>query len=90
EAARSLRISIKALRLYESWGLVIPRRTARGWRFYTPEDIERLSRTLALKAMGFGLAQIVGLLDAEPEAMAAALAAQERLLDERRRALDEA
>ncbi len=90
EAARSLRISIKALRLYESWGLVIPRRTARGWRFYTPEDIERLSRTLALKAMGFGLAQIVGLLDAEPEAMAAALAAQERLLDERRRPLDEA
>lgn len=90
EVARLLGISIKALRLYESWGLVVPRRTARGWRFYAPEDVERLSRTLALKAMGFGLAQIVGLLDAGPDEMAAALAAQELQLDERRKALDEA
>ncbi len=90
EAARRLGVSIKALRLYESWGLVVPRRTARGWRVYTPDDVERLARTLAFKAMGFSLSQIVGLLDAGPDEMAAALAAQERQLDERRRVLDQA
>lgn len=90
EAARRLGITIKALRLYESWGLVKPARTERGWRLYAPEDIERVSRALAFKAMGFPLAHIVGLLDAGPDEMAAALAVQERQLIARRAAVDEA
>lgn len=90
EAARRLGITIKALRLYESWGLVKPTRTDRGWRLYTPEDIERIGQALAYKAMGFSLSQIVGLLDAGPDDMAVALAAQERQLIARRTAVDEA
>ncbi len=86
DLARRLGITIKALRVYERQGLVKPRRSRQGWRVYAPEDIERLSRALALKAMGFGLSQIAGLLDAGPDEMAVALAAQEaRLVGERAR-----
>lgn len=90
EAARRLGVTIKALRLYEDWGLVKPERTERGWRLYAPEDIDRVARALAFKAMGFSLSQIVGLLDAEPGEMAVALAAQERQLINRRTELEEA
>lgn len=84
DLARRLGITIKALRVYERQGLVTPRRSRQGWRVYAPEDIERLSRALALKAMGFGLSQIATLLDAGPDEMAAALAGQEaRLVGER-------
>ena len=90
QAARRLGVTIKALRLYESWGLVKPVRTDRGWRLYAPGDIERLSRALAFKAMGFSLSEVVGLLDADADALAAALATQEQRLIARRAAVDEA
>ena len=89
EAARRLGISVKALRVYEQRGLVRPRRTRLGWRAYATEDLERVSRALAFKAMGFSLAQIFGLLDAEADDVAAALAAQDTQLRDRRAALDE-
>ena len=89
-AARRLGVSIKALRVYEARGLLTPKRTRQGWRYYAPEDLDRLSRALAFKAMGFGLNQIASLLDAGPDEVAAALAAQEHQLNLRRAALDEA
>ena len=88
-AARRLGISVKALRVYEQQGLIRPRRTRRGWRAYAAEDLERTVRALDFKAMGFGLAQIAMLLDAGPDDVAAALAAQEAQLRDRRAALDE-
>jgi DNA-binding transcriptional MerR regulator len=90
EAARRLGISIKALRIYERRGLVKPRRTARGWRLYAPQDLERVSQALAFRAMGFSLSQIVGLMDAAPGELAAALAAQEAHLRAARSGLDAA
>ena len=90
EASRRLGISIKALRVYERCGLVTPRRTRRGWRVYEPGHMARLSEALAFKAMGFGLSQIATLLDAGPDDVAAALAAQEAQLRDRRAALDDA
>ena len=89
EAARRLGVSVKALRVYEQQGLVRPRRTRLGWRAFTAEDLERVSRALAYKAMGFGLSQIAGLLDAGVDDVAAALVAQEAQLRDRRTALDE-
>jgi DNA-binding transcriptional MerR regulator len=77
EAARRMRITIKTLRHYEKRGLLKPRRTAKGWRVYSHEDLARLDQVLAFKAMGFGLAQIASLMDASPDALAFALAAQE-------------
>lgn len=90
EAARRLGVSVKALRVYERLGLIKPRRTKQDWRVYTPQDIDRLARALAFKAMGFGLSQIAVLLDAGPDEVAAAMVAQETQLRDRRAALDEA
>src|ERR1700740_710761 len=70
-------VSIKALRHYEKLGLLQPQRTPRGWRIYARADLLRLDEILAFRAMGFELAQIASLLDATPDAIAAALAAQE-------------
>ena len=81
QAARRLGISIKALRHYEAHGLVRPKRSLAGWRRYGGEDIERLERLLAFRAMGFPVAQIAALLDASPEHLALALATQERRLE---------
>lgn len=90
QAARRLGVSVKALRVYERLGLIKPRRTKQDWRVYTPEDIDRLARALAFKAMGFGLSQIAALLDAGPDEVAAAMVVQETQLRDRRAALDDA
>ena len=90
EAARRLGISIKALKLYERRGLVRPMRTQKGWRLYRVADIDRVSQALAFKAMGFGLSQIAGLLDASLTEVAVALAAQEQQMLRRRAELDAA
>jgi len=88
EVARRLGISVKALKTYERLGLLLPGRTRRGWRTYSEADVERLSRALAYKAMGFSLSQIAGLLDASPEEFASALAAQELYMLWRRAEVD--
>ncbi|HXQ46289.1 MAG TPA: MerR family transcriptional regulator, partial [Caulobacteraceae bacterium] len=50
ETARRLKVSTKALRLYEALGLVNPVRTSRGWRTYGPDQMVRLHQVLALKS----------------------------------------
>jgi DNA-binding transcriptional MerR regulator len=90
DAARRLGVSVKALRLYEQRGLVTPKRTRQGWRYFNADDLERLSRALAFKAMGFGLSQIAILLDAGGDDVAAAMAAQEAQLRLQRAATDDA
>lgn len=88
EVARRFGVSVKALKTYERRGLLRPHRTSRGWRVYSDEDVARLSRALAFKAMGFSLAQIAALLDANPAELAAALVAQERHMMRRRAEVD--
>jgi DNA-binding transcriptional MerR regulator len=90
DAARRLGVSVKALRLYEQRGLVTPKRTRQGWRYFDADDLERLSRALAFRAMGFGLSQIATLLDAGEGDVAAAMAAQEAQLRMQRAATDDA
>ena len=80
EAARRLAVSPKALRLYEQHGLVKPVRSAKGWRAYGPEQIEALHKVVALKGMGFSLAQISKLLKRGDLALAKVLSAQETAL----------
>ncbi len=58
EAARRLGVSVKALRVYESHGLVKPLRTAADWRTYGPNEIVRLHQIVALKRLGLSLARI--------------------------------
>jgi DNA-binding transcriptional MerR regulator len=52
-----LRITLRALRLYEGKGLVTPRRERRH-RFYYPTDVERLRAIMRLKSVGLSLREI--------------------------------
>jgi DNA-binding transcriptional MerR regulator len=80
EAARRLGVTVKALRLYESRGLVSPVRSAADWRAYGPEQMARLHQILALKRMGLSLAAIGELLAGRASTLASVLALQEQVL----------
>jgi predicted transcriptional regulator YdeE len=58
-------VTVKALRHYDEIGLLKPVWIDRfsGYRYYTPGQLPRLNRILALKDLGFSLAQIRDLLD---------------------------
>ena len=87
DAARRLGISTKALRLYEQRGLLTPLRSEAGWRAYGPNDLERASDIVALRALGFSLAQVARLLKGDASGLEPALVAHEATLDARLRAL---
>jgi len=83
EAARRLKVSVKALRLYERRGLLTPARTSAGWRAYGPEQMARAHELLAMRRLGLGHAQIQALMDLPPEGLEAALAAHQAGLEGR-------
>lgn len=74
EAARSLGISAKALRIYEARGLLRPTRTATGWRAYGPEELRRAAEVAALRSLGFSLVQVERVLGGVAEGLEPALA----------------
>jgi DNA-binding transcriptional MerR regulator len=51
-------LTARALRVYEEFGLIAPRRTAGGWRQYGPQDLMKLNTIALLKTAGLSLAQI--------------------------------
>jgi DNA-binding transcriptional MerR regulator len=59
------RVSAKMLRHYAAIGLLTPAYTdpLTGYRYYTPDQLTRLHRLVALKDLGFPLEQIAALLD---------------------------
>jgi len=83
EAAASLGISVKALRLYEQRGLIAPVRTQAGWRVYGPAEMDRVSEIKALRGLGFTLADVASLLDAGPDALQSALVARQADIEAR-------
>jgi DNA-binding transcriptional MerR regulator len=90
ETARRLNVSTKALRLYETLGLVEPLRTHTGWRTYGPGQMARLHQMLALKSLGVPLKRIAELLDDRLADLDAILRLQEaafrsRIAGDRRR-----
>lgn len=87
DAARRLGISTKALRLYEQRGLLEPVRSEVGWRAYGPEDLERASEIVALRALGFSLAQVARILKGDASGLEPALAAHQATLEGRLREL---
>lgn len=79
EAARRLGVTVKALRVYESHGLVKPLRTAADWRVYGLAEIARLHQVVALKRLGLTLANIASVLKGDG-ALDQVLDLQERVL----------
>ena len=87
EAAQRLRVSIKALRLYERHGLIAPARTAAGWRVYGTDEMMRASKIVALRRLGLSLVQIRRVLDGNANDSESALATHQAMLEDRIRDL---
>jgi DNA-binding transcriptional MerR regulator len=51
-------LTVRALRVYEEFGLIAPRRSAGGWRQYGSHDLVKLNTIALLKTAGLSLAQI--------------------------------
>ncbi|MDP1618771.1 MerR family transcriptional regulator [Phenylobacterium sp.] len=81
EAARRLGVSTKALRLYEERGLLSPHRTDVGWRAYGPEAMRRAAEIVALRHLGFSLAQVQRVLAGDPRGLEPALAAHQARIE---------
>ncbi|MCC6613079.1 MAG: MerR family transcriptional regulator [Anaerolineae bacterium] len=60
EFSRLSQVTVKTLRFYDQEGLLQPARVdpATGYRYYSADQLPRLNRILALKALGFSLEQI--------------------------------
>ena len=87
DAARRLGISVKALRLYEQRGLLAPVRSDAGWRAYGPQDLERATEIVALRALGFSLAHVARILKGDASGLEPALATHQEALEARLREL---
>lgn len=87
EAASRLGVSAKALRLYEQRGLLAPLRSTAGWRAYGPAEMSRAREIVALRALGFSLAQVARVLAGDSRGLEPALAAHQAVLDDRLRQL---
>src|SRR5918992_1492660 len=66
ELARRAGVTVRALHHYDDLGLLVPsERTQAGHRLYSPADVRRLYRLLALRSVGLPLEEIGPLLDRE-------------------------
>lgn len=90
EAARTLGVSIKALRVYERAGLIRTRRSPGGWRLYGPRALDDARRVIALRTIGVGLADIAALRDADPSERRRLLRAHQAKLESRAAAVADA
>jgi serine/threonine protein phosphatase PrpC len=77
EFSRASRLTPKALRLYDELGLLRPVRVdeASGYRYYSPDQLERARLVAWLRRLGMPLASIAEVCDASPAEAAALIAA---------------
>jgi DNA-binding transcriptional MerR regulator len=80
--ARLVRVSVRALRLYEEKGLLAPAHVDphSRYRYYDFQQLAALERLLLLKEMGFPLASIRTLLQVAPRELREAMARHRTLL----------
>ena len=90
EFAKLARVTVRALHHYDRLGLLKPSRTEAGYRLYYLRDLERLEQIVALKFLGIPLKQIRKMLQHGADGMSESLRRQRRVLDEKRRLLDNA
>ncbi len=89
QVAKAAGVTVRTLHHWESIGLLVPSgRTATGYRVYDGDDVARLQRALAYRALGFGLDEVRALLDDDSTDVVAELQRQsERLKDQAGRLL---
>ncbi|HEY2652978.1 MAG TPA: helix-turn-helix transcriptional regulator, partial [Solirubrobacteraceae bacterium] len=90
-AAELAEMHPQTLRMYEARGLIEPKRSPKGTRLYSHEDVERLRRIQEMTAeLGMNLAGVerVFELEGELEAMTRKLAALERRAKELKEEVD--
>jgi MerR family transcriptional regulator, thiopeptide resistance regulator len=83
-------VTVRTLHYYDRLGLVRPRRANSGYRLYGRRELERLEQIVALKFIGIPLKQIKAMLDRNPSSLPEALYMQRKVLEEKRRLLDQA
>jgi ATP:cob(I)alamin adenosyltransferase len=77
ELAAAAGVSVRTLHHYDRLGLLAPAaRSGAGYRRYDREGVERLYRILALRGLGFPLAEIGPLLDSDAGSLRAATRAR--------------
>jgi len=77
QIARRTKITVRTLHHYEAKGLLVPtQRSAAGYRLYGAEQLRRLQHIVALKSLGFSLAEIGARLDADAPSLGQALLRQ--------------
>ncbi len=81
EVADFFQISVKAVRIYEKKGIIVPAYIdpESGYRYYTPDQLHQLAALLELKALGFSLDEIKDVMVGESSKEALYMAMQEKL-----------
>jgi DNA-binding transcriptional MerR regulator len=65
ECAARTDLTVRALRVYERYGLITPGRTPNGWRVYCAGDLARLNMIVTLKSLGLSLSKIKAVVHAK-------------------------
>jgi DNA-binding transcriptional MerR regulator len=90
EFAKLAGVTVRALHHYDRLGLLEPQRSAAGYRIYGRRDLETLEQIVALKFIGLPLTKIKLLLRGGAVDLGTALRAQRRLLEHKKRQLEQA
>lgn len=89
EVADYVGVSVRTLHHYDRAGLLKPGSvTASGYRLYTESELEKLQQIMFFRELGFGLRQIKEILDSPGFDRMQALAAQKKLLLEKKKRLE--
>jgi DNA-binding transcriptional MerR regulator len=89
EVSEIVGISVRTLHHYDQAGLLKPGSvTASGYRLYTDFELEKLQQILFFRELGFGLRQIKCILDSPGFDRVQVLAAQKKLLLEKKKRLE--
>ncbi|MDM0107934.1 MerR family transcriptional regulator [Variovorax sp. J22R24] len=62
EAAERLGVTPRTLKYYEERGIVVPVRSEGRYRLYQAADLEKLSRVLRMRSLGFSLTTITAMV----------------------------
>jgi len=62
EAAARLGVTPRTLKYYEELGIVVPVRSESRYRLYEAADLEKLSRVLRMRSLGFSLTTITAMV----------------------------